>query len=203
MEMLTLQVLGPFAAVASAIAAWWGIHRTAVDSRARSQPFMVVEFDFAPNSLETIQLLVRNTGLSPARNVEVTFDPPLPDAAWGSHTWVIRHRYAEPIGSVGPSQVFRNSWWLNDYSVKDDERRLETNVHGLPAEITVTVQYSGLGKKRITESYKLNVWHLQMETYPVSSASALGRLGGIEKQLRYAVSSLGALADHPGHTRAK
>lgn len=201
METLTLiQILGPLAAVASALAAWWGIHRTAVDSRARSQPSMVVELDFAPNSQETIQLLVRNTGPTPARNVAVTFDPPLPDTKWGSHAWMLRHRYAEPIGSIGPGQVFRNSWWFNDYSVKDAERRLETNVHGLPAEITVTVEYSGLGRKRITDAYNLNVWHLQMETYPVSSASALGRLGGIEKQLRYAVSSLATLADHPGHT---
>ena len=160
---------------------------------------MTVEFDFASNSQETIELVVRNTGPTPARNVQVTFNQQLPDTEWASHAWIIRHRYAKPIGSIGPGQVFRNSWWLNDYGVKDAEKRLETNVHGLPAEITVTVEYSGIGKKRLTDIYALDGWHLQMETYPVSSASALGRRGGIEKQLQYTVSKLGTLADRLDH----
>lgn len=198
MESLTLlQILGPLAAVASALAAWWGIHRTAVDSRARSEPSMIVEFDFAPNSQETIELVVRNSGPTPARNVQVTFDQQLPDTKWGTHAWMIRHRYARPIGSIGPGQVFRNSWWLNEYRVKNAEGRLETNVHGLPAEIIVTVEYSGIGKQRITDVCALDVWHLQMETYPVSSASALGRLGRIEKQLRYTANTLSKLAARP------
>lgn len=56
----------------------------------------------------------------------------LPDAEWGSHAWIIRHRYAKPIGSTGPGQVFRDSWWLNDYSVKDAEERLEKTYTGCP-----------------------------------------------------------------------
>src|SRR5699024_4976232 len=143
-----------------------------LDNRARSQPSMIVEFGFAPHSQETIELVVRNTGPTPARNVQVTFDQGFPDTGWGSHAWMIQHRFSNPIGSIGPGQVFRNSWWRNDYSVQDAEKRLRTNVHGLPAVVTVTVEYSGLGKKRITDIYSLDVWHLQMATYPISSASA-------------------------------
>lgn len=164
---------------------------------------MIAEFDFAPNSQETTELVVRNSGPTPARNVQVTFDQQLPDTEWGTHVRMIYHRYATPIGSIGPGQVFQNSWGLNDYRVKNAEDRLETNVHGLPTEIIVTVEYSGIGKKRITDVYTLDVWHLQMETYPVSSASALGRLGGIEKQLRYTVSKLSTLAARPERYRTR
>lgn len=195
-----LQIISPIAAVLSAIAAWWGILHTTRDSRARSQPYMVIELGFAPHSHETLQLIVRNVGVTPARDVVLHFHPPLPTFEWGSHGWMVAHRYDKSLPTVAPDQEFRNSWWINDMRISDPASRLDSNYYGLPGQTTVTVQYQGLGKKSFEDVYQLDVESLQLESLPVSSASTLGRLERIAGQLKLTNDHLSVIAESSNRT---
>lgn len=189
-----ISVVAVVAAVAAAIAAWWGVIQTTKDNRARSQPMIVAEFTYAPHSRDSIQLVVRNAGPTTARNVKVTLDPLPIDNGWGTHAWSVRERYENPIPSLAPEQVLRNSWWLTDYGVADMKERLLANQHELPSKVTVTAEYSGLGRKQQKVTYNLDVQLMQLESTAISSTSTLGRLGGIEKQLKEVTRRLGVVA---------
>lgn len=69
--------LSALAAVVTAAIAVVALGHTASDSRDRSRPMMVAEFQLAVNNGAAIDLVVRNAGPSIARDVTVTFDPRL------------------------------------------------------------------------------------------------------------------------------
>ncbi|MGR6092243.1 hypothetical protein ACU4IU_16910 [Brevibacterium sp. CSND-B09] len=170
--------LGAVAAVGTAAFAGWGIHRTSSDSREKAQPFMTAEFALAENSDETVQLIVKNSGSTPARNVAVIFDPPIPSGDPDSAAWRLRERYDSPISVIAPGQNFASNWWMNDYTLKNPSTR---NIHELPNEVNVTISYSGIDGTQLSDEFALNAWLILLEGQPVSSDSALGNLRTIAK----------------------
>lgn len=72
----------PSVFVAAAIAAIALLQNSAT-TKAAGQPFVSAALEKAPES-EAQVLVIANTGKSPARDVHVTFDPPMPDEEEGS-----------------------------------------------------------------------------------------------------------------------
>lgn len=179
--------LGAVAAVAAASFAGWGIQRTTSDNRAKAQPFMLAELAQSEHSENTIRLLVRNAGKTPARNVRVSFDPPIPDGEENSHGWVLHERYGQPIAMFAPGQQFSNSWWLSDFSLRDPSSR---NIHQLPNEVEVTISYTGIDDTELSDVFELNARLLLLEGRAVSSNSVLGRLETIAKSNRDSARSI-------------
>ncbi|WP_286957678.1 hypothetical protein [Brevibacterium sp. UBA7493] len=165
--------VGSVAAAVTAVGAWWGIHRTASDNREKAQPFVLAEFATAPHSDISIQLVIKNVGVTPARNVQVTFDPPLPPGEVDSAIWRLHERYDDPIAVLGPGQQFSNNWWLSDYTLENPSLR---NVYDLPRETTVTIKYRGIGKGVFEESFPISSWLVLLDSSPVASDSKLGSL---------------------------
>lgn len=184
--------VGAVAAVGAAAFAGWGIHRTASDSREKAQPFMTAEFALAENSAETVQLVVKNSGATPARGVTVTFDPPIPDGDIDSAAWRLRERYDAPISVIAPGQTFASSWWLNDYTLENPSSR---NVHELPNEVTVTISYLGIDGESLSDEFALNAWLVLLEGLPVSSDSALGSLRRIANATQQNATETASLAE--------
>ncbi|POH56977.1 hypothetical protein [Arthrobacter glacialis] len=165
--------VGAVAAVSAAIFAGWGIRRTTNDNRARAQPVLVAEFGPSEFSSDTIRLIVKNMGATPARDIQVVFEPPIPEGAKGSHAWVLHERYDKAIPTLAPGQQLGNSWWLSDFSLDDPSSR---NVRGLPNEVKVTFTYTGLDGVELSDFYNLNVRVALLEGNAVSSSSVPGRL---------------------------
>lgn len=102
------------AAVAGAVAAWYAAINAArtlksarKDSLNRSRPYVTAELRTREYSDTTAILVVRNYGQSEARNLRVTFDPPIPDppAAEASSSTIpyLKRRYAKAI-TLTPGQ---------------------------------------------------------------------------------------------------
>ncbi|GAA1622633.1 hypothetical protein GCM10009744_07400 [Kribbella alba] len=64
-----------FIALAAAVFAWQQVRHARKLREEQAQPYVVVDFESSRNIL--INLVVRNTGLTVAHDVKLTFDPPL------------------------------------------------------------------------------------------------------------------------------
>lgn len=173
--------LGALAAVAAAVVAIIAIVNTARDTRARSQPAVTAEFRIAPDSDSTIELVLANSGSTVARNVSVRFDPPItiPKGSDGRMTKYLIQRYASPVPVLSPQQQLTNIWW-SGHNTGGNEL---TNSEPTPDRVTVHVAYDGLGRRRLKQSYPLNIETIQMTTLSVSSTSFKGRLKSIDQSL--------------------
>lgn len=82
------------------------------DSRDATRPMVVVELRDVPLATATMSLVVRNLGRSVARNVTITFDPPLPqpDDIHGGLVHHVNRRYADPIPTLTPGTRLENIW---------------------------------------------------------------------------------------------
>lgn len=100
------------AAVITSLVAVITLGQIRKDSRDAIRPMVVVELRDVPLSAATMSLVVRNVGRSVARNVSITFDPPLPKPA-DLHGGLVHHvnrRYADPIPTLTPGTRLENIW---------------------------------------------------------------------------------------------
>lgn len=91
------------------------LHHLRTDSRERNRPMMAAELRKAPYTPGAQLLVIRNYGVSIARNVTVSFDPPVPEPppeqAARSVTPLLIRRYAEPIPVITPGMELSNIWY--------------------------------------------------------------------------------------------
>jgi hypothetical protein len=126
------------------------------DSRDRTRP--VISADIVPVVLShgTSQLVIRNVGASVARNLELTFEPPIVDTGdengMGSY---IARRYARTIKTVPPGRELSNI-----YVHMQDGQPTEP----LPMDLTVTTSYQDEHGHRYGETYELSVNDLLDQT---------------------------------------
>jgi hypothetical protein len=133
---------GVLVALVAAITGLRSLRQLRADSRERSRPMMAAELRKPPYTRGTQLLVIRNYGPSIARNVEVTFDPPIaepiPERAAESVSPFITRRYAKPIPVVTPGMELANIWFSG---------RLEgnewVNFERTPPQFTVTIAYDG------------------------------------------------------------
>lgn len=188
--------LAVLVAVASASIALRAILQAAKDSDHRTRPVVAAEFQLSRESDSSMDLVIRNYGLSMARNLDVAFDRPVTSAISpesGGGGVAIRNRYEGRTFSVlSPGQELRNTWWLGTSRQGFD--RL-VNYHDTPDEVVVTVSYSDLNGKRYSDPFSLHVDSFLFASEAVSSTSVKGRLGQISSALQGVRDSSKVLAD--------
>jgi hypothetical protein len=171
-------VTGVFAAVA--------LRQTARDSRERTRPYVIAEYQRIPYASGTLALVVQNTGQSVATDVKVTFDDLGPEAKrTGSLVEVIARRYDRTFLAMPPGQAFANSVRTSARNAKGEDKPEDT--------VTATVTYKH-GRKRYTETFVLDCTVYAGEVTTSSTESPEGRL----KEIRDAVRSI---ADEVGGAR--
>jgi hypothetical protein len=189
-------ILGVLVAILSASIALRAILQAAKDSDHRSRPVVAAEFQLSRESDSSMDLVVRNYGVSMARNLSVSFDRPVTSEgseAEGAGGVAIRNRYQGRTFSVlSPGQELRNTWWLGTSKPKHD--RL-VNYHDTPDEVVITVEYSDLNGKRYTDSFSLHIDAFLFSSEALSSTSVRGRLGIISKALEGVSADSKRLAD--------
>jgi hypothetical protein len=156
------------------------------DSRERSRPMMAAELRRAPHVRGTQLLVVRNYGSSIARNVVVTFDPPIPDPAperaARSVSPFISRRYAHTIPVITPGMELSNIWFSGVLGEAGYE-----NVEPTPEQFTVTFTYRGPDGHSYEDAFPLDTDLIGTETDVTSSDSP-------ENQVKEGVKSLAAIA---------
>lgn len=171
------------AAIATAVIAIVTLIAAGQDSRRRTQPMVVVELRYAPDSDTSIDLVVRNAGPTVARDVWVTFDPPLDVPSVGEDGdgpavgYVVK-RYAKPLPMLAPGQELSNTWFVASYP----GGKL-TNVEPSPERVTVRVKCKGVGWGWIHWTYPIDIEAMTLATSTTSSSSHKGRLESISKSL--------------------
>jgi hypothetical protein len=184
--------IGAIATIATAIIAIIAVLATSSDSRARSQPMVAAEFRTAPDSDTTIEFVITNLGPTQARDVVVSFDPPIviPEGAEAHSAPYLLKRYARPIPVLNPGQLLSNTW----YSARDLGGADLENSEPTPDNVRVSVSYRGLGVRRIRDSFDLTVEIVALTTFSVSSTSYRGRLKTIDASLKKIGEHLSVIA---------
>lgn len=155
------------ATVATAIVAVVTLLALRADSKDRTRPFVVVDLERAPNSRGQgrLDLVLRNYGVTPARDLKVTFTPhPITIAGDGRPAVVakvLEHRF-RPVFHVLPAgRPIRAAYYIG---VPDPKNPGSTrNDEPLPDSFTVHVEYQGARtKKPYRDTFRLSVedyWH--------------------------------------------
>jgi len=155
----------------SAVVAAFNVRRTLRqsrrDSKARSRPLVVAELRDHPYADATQLLIVRNYGQSVARNVFVTFEPPIPDPEDPSEsvTPFLKRRYAKPIAVVAPGVELDNIY----FSGRHGDRGAWINAEPKPDETVVTIAYEDDNGNRYSDDFPIDVHLIRNRTYTVSS----------------------------------
>ena len=187
-------------AVLTAAVAIVALALTSRDSRERSRPVMLAEFRTAEHSDSTIDLVVRNAGPSVACDVVVTFDPlpVIPEQGGPYLTTFLLQRYSRLVPTVGPGQEFTNIWWSGE--VRGSSAEL-VNGEPTPDAVTVTITYRGGRSRPYTDSYKLHVDIVKMQTFSVDSTSFPGQMNSIVKSLQKVDGALERVAKAADYSR--
>lgn len=165
--------------------------QSASSTKAANQPSLSATLEQAPEA-ESIVLVIANTGRSPAHDVEVTFDPPLPEDEPSSTRMAhfMRLRYAKPVPTLVPGARLSNVY--AGFPEGHDEH------YGTPQQVTVTISFRGLGRfRRFQSVYNLDVELMRGETYSLASDSIRGLMKEYKKQLASIDRSLQAISRRP------
>ncbi len=143
-------IVAAIAALISSLAALWGVGvavgtlgQLRKDSMNSARPYVGAQLVRPPFTRGTQYLILRNYGKSEARNLTVTFDPPLPhpdpQSGFPSVTPPLKRRYSQPIPVLLPDQELSNVWFLG---VPGPDSKF-VNAEPLPDKFTVTLSYLG------------------------------------------------------------
>ena len=124
------------------------------------------EFRRIPYVDSSFALVIRNYGQSIARNVVVSFKPPIPDPEDPSTsvTPYLKRRYSGPIPTMLPGMELENIYLTRD---KPGGQNLEPT----PEQVLVTIEYHGPDRHRYRDDYPLDTELLKGHTYISSSAA--------------------------------
>jgi len=128
-----------------------------VDSRDRTRPVVGVELLPIVLSRGTCELVIQNIGASVAKNILVTFDPPIRESM-GVTAGYLARRYEQPIPTMGPGRRLTNVYGhrRGDGTAAFDE--------DVPLDIAVTVDYEDSHGRQYRDSYALTSQTLMNET---------------------------------------
>lgn len=140
------------AAIVTAVVAVRSLAGSRRDSRDRTRPVIVAQLKRAPLSPGTLDLVLSNYGATSAKDVQVRFDPPLPDpsnlSASDMRQW-IGLRYARTFSQWPPGMTLSNVYRAG---------------HDAVEPVTVTVSYQGQDGTRYRDSFELDPDALIKET---------------------------------------
>lgn len=101
---------------------------------------VVAELRFAAKHDQALRLVIRNAGPSIARNLTVTFDPPLVEMSNRLAVGAINKQFARPLASLSPGQQVANLWWR--IAFPSQELPPGSNGEDTPDEVVVQLDYS-------------------------------------------------------------
>jgi hypothetical protein len=130
-----------------------------------------------PSGSDTAALAVTNAGQSFARNVSVSFDPPLPihdHTADGDRSVIpfVRHRYSKPVAVWTPGYTARNEFYV--LSDERDEAGFRTNVDGISHDTVIVFDYTDDDGNRYSDRLPLDPTLIQGETWSVTRRNRNG-----------------------------
>lgn len=133
-------------------------------------------------------LVIKNYGPTIARNVKVTFDPPIPDPspeeAGSSVTPYLKRRYEKPIPVLTPGMELDNLWFVARGPGMD-------NSEPTPDRCNVTIEYDDAGcTKTYKDSFVIDVDVIRKRTYTTSSAAPPSQMKEGVKALKSIAESL-------------
>jgi hypothetical protein len=170
------------------------LRQTRRDSQARSRPMLAAELRAVPYSDGSQTLVVKNYGPSIAKNVMVTFEPPIlmPENTAGLMTPYLIKRYGTPIAVMTPGMELDNLY----FSRRPGPHGRFVNGEPLPDQVTVRIAYdSADSPAHYDDEFPLDTDLLRGRTYVTSSTSPDGRAKMALEQLRHVVASLKDLAE--------
>lgn len=168
--------VGGLSAAITGVVAIWALVHAARDSRERSRPVVVAEYRVPENPHKRLEFVVRNAGASVARDISVTFDPPLEPVEPGQKIRpFIVERYRQTVPNLGPGQELTNSIHADTSDAAESD---------LPLDVTVTVTYKRGWFRRYRDRYRLVTEVYAQHTYATSTDSVLGRLTQIKDEMR-------------------
>lgn len=174
--------VGGIAAAATALVAIGALLVAATDSRKRTRPFVVVGYQIPKYAQNALYLVVRNVGATPARDIQVEFDPPLSEEPRPQSVEpIVAARYRHPIPVLGPGEELSNSVHV----VKD-----EPGESDVPEELAVTVTYQRPWKRRYRDTFLLRTAVYTGHTYVTSTRDPETVLKSIAKGLANVRSEL-------------
>lgn len=129
------------------------------------------------------KLVVTNYGPSIAKNVWVTFDPPLPDPepskAAQSVTPFLKKRYASKISVMTPGMALENIYYSGELGPENKYGNFEP----VPDQITVRIAYEDADGTPYVDAFHLDTDLIGLTTIARSSTAPEARLGEIAKSL--------------------
>ena len=98
-------------------------------------------------------LVIKNHGPSVARQVHVTFDPPLPEVTDPGRTVpYLKRRYENPIPVLTPGMELDNLYFIGQPAPEGGRQNLEP----LPEQSLVTITYDGPDGTTYSDPYPLD-----------------------------------------------
>ncbi|MCT9627227.1 hypothetical protein HWD94_19210 [Pseudarthrobacter equi] len=175
--------LSALAAMATGVIAINALRASARDSADRSRPVVVAEFQLAPESDTSTDLVIRNDGATVARNLRVTFDREITtgDAEKDRGADSIKKRYSRTIGVLSPKQELRNTWWFGGSVAGSNKLQ---NLNPTPDEVIVSLAYEDLGGVQYHDNFELHVDVMLHSTHSFSSTSVRGQLKTMAQELK-------------------
>lgn len=152
------------AAIVTAGIAGWSLIGAYRDSRDRTRPVVTARLRIGPRMAEGyIYLTISNQGASAARDVAISFHPPLPDyqktddGQDGVVAPVLRRRYAEPVTIIGIGESLNNLYWYQRGASNEP-------AEPVPAKFSVGVKYQDDRGRSYEDSFPLDVATIAHET---------------------------------------
>jgi hypothetical protein len=143
------------------------LRQTRRDSKSKARPVMTAELRLVPHTKAAQSLVISNRGPTMAKQVRVTFDPPIPMPAdpAGLVTPFMLKRYKKPIAVMAPGMKLDNLY----YTGAPGPEGRSVNGEPVPDQATVTITYQSGDGDEYSDEFPLDVEVLRARTYQTSS----------------------------------
>jgi hypothetical protein len=170
----TVAVISMAAAVVAAIAAIGTgaiaartLQQQRNDSIERSRPMVAAELRAAPEPSRIQMLVIKNYGQTIARDVEVDFNPPIPDDPRARVLSFMKQRYVDPIPVLTPGMELDGVW----YMLTSGAGNQLVSAEPTPNPCTVTVAYKSSDGTQYSDAFPLDITILAKRTWASETRS--------------------------------
>jgi hypothetical protein len=175
------------AALVGSIAPLWSARAARLE---RDRPMVAMDLRLGELGTHTILLVMRNYGLTIARDIRVRFEPELPDCdPLTSMTAYVKRRYQKPIPSLTPGQELVQVW-ADVLGADRSDLRLSDDV---PMQVKAHVSFRGSRRKPYQEVFVLAADVFSETTWSEPSTSVRSKVKEIEKRLKGMESAMKVL----------
>lgn len=182
----TAASLGVIAAGVAATSGVRTLRQNRLASKATSRPMVAAELRRVEHAKAYQALVVQNFGPSIARNVQVSFDPEIPDPADAAQSIIpyLKRQYASPIAVMTPGTQLENLYYTGRNGTFVD-------AEPTPEKVTVSVSYENDAGDTYGDRFPLDVQLLLNHT-------SVGNSSAPDQQLKKLVTAAESIKDSAG-----